>query len=301
MDAQQPSSPPPEEPQPWHRLFGLAWMDLLRDFPVEVVVEQDLSEKKQLLDVAIIRRNVTDPLPDPLPDGFEGLVAHNLVSFKSHQEAFDWWSLAELVAHYVNYRKQAGPSMRDLLPEDQFRLFAVCVRFPTKLTERVTLERVRAGVYDANLFVGAVRVIVVHQLPEADNNAMLHLFSARPESLRFAGQHFRVRSDETSTLLLQLLNRYRAEGMTMPDALQELTRQTIEHLLHTLTPEERLKGLPVEELLKRVPPEERLKGLPVEERLKGLSVDEVLAALPPETRAALAQRFQKPGNTAGTP
>jgi hypothetical protein len=72
---------------------------------------------------------------DQLPDdgsaalsGFEELAAHNLVSFKSYQEALDGWALLELLCHYVNYRKQVSPSMQDLLPEEDFRLFAVRVR-----------------------------------------------------------------------------------------------------------------------------------------------------------------------------
>jgi len=39
------------------------------------------------------------------------------VTFKSHQEALDAWALWELVGHFVNYRKQASPSLHELLPE----------------------------------------------------------------------------------------------------------------------------------------------------------------------------------------
>jgi hypothetical protein len=73
----------------------------------------------------------------------------------------------------------------------------------------------------------------------------------------------------------------------MPDKLQEFVRQSIDQLLRSLPPEERLKGLP---------PEERLKGLPPEERLKGLSAEEVLQALPPEILEALARRLKANGS-----
>jgi internalin A len=33
-----------------------------------------------------------------------------------------------LIGHYVNYRKQISPSMKNLLPESDFRVFAVSVR-----------------------------------------------------------------------------------------------------------------------------------------------------------------------------
>ena len=109
-----------EEQRPWHRLFGLSWTDFFRGMPVTVELEKDLSLKQQLLDVVLIRKEA-GTLPCRLPDGFEGLAAHNLVSFKSYQESLDGWTLNELVGHYVNYRKQISPSMQDLLPETAFR------------------------------------------------------------------------------------------------------------------------------------------------------------------------------------
>src|SRR5436309_1542357 len=117
------------ELRPWHRLFGLSLVDFFRGMPVTVELEKDLSVKHQLLDVVLIRKG-TAPLACRLPDGFEHLAAPNLVTFKSFQEALDGWALNELVGHYVNYRKQVSPSMQDLLPETDFRLFAVSVRFP---------------------------------------------------------------------------------------------------------------------------------------------------------------------------
>src|SRR5438094_531822 len=115
-----------DEPRPWHRLFGLSWADFFRGLPVTVEVEKDLSAKRQLLDVVLIRKD-PGPLPCRLPDGFEELAAYNLVSFKSHQERLAAWTLEELVGHYVNLRKQVSPSMAeaDLLPPADFRLFAV--------------------------------------------------------------------------------------------------------------------------------------------------------------------------------
>src|SRR5262245_26833795 len=140
------------EPTPWHRLFGLALIDFFRGMPVAVELEKDLSLKQQRLDVAIIRKGPA-PLACRLPDGFE-LAAHNLVTFKSYQEALDGWALLELLGHYVNYRKQVSPSMQELLPETDFRLFAVCVRFPQGLARQVTMTPVQPGVYEVCHFTG---------------------------------------------------------------------------------------------------------------------------------------------------
>jgi hypothetical protein len=47
------------------------------------------------------------------------------VSFKSHHEALDAWAIKELMGLYVAYRKLVSPSTSELLPEDQFGLYAV--------------------------------------------------------------------------------------------------------------------------------------------------------------------------------
>ncbi len=178
------------EPRPLHRLFGLSWMDFFRGTAVGVEPEMDLSLKQQFIDLVLIRRG-TEPIPRPLPDGFEDLAPHNLVTFKSHQEALDCWALLELIGHYVNYRKQSSPSLDDLLPETDYRLYAVCVRYPQNLAQQVELTPIRPGVYEVRVLTLCIRVIVVHQLPLEEQNAMLLLFSARVESLRYGQEHYR--------------------------------------------------------------------------------------------------------------
>ncbi len=265
-----------DEQRPWHRLFCLSWTDFFRGLPVTVEAERDLSVKKQLLDVLVIRKE-PGPLNCRLPDGFEDLVAYNLVTFKSHQEKLSAWTLEELLGHYVNLRKQASPTMNeaDLLARDDFRLYAVRARFPRTLADdNVTLREVRPGVYEVVALTRRIRVVVVNQLPREEHNALLHLFSASGDLFTYGAQHYRIRSSETSSLLLQLFRRYQLEVTTMPDMLEEFTRETIDELLKTL---------PAEKLLERVP---------VEKRLEGLSVDELLAALSPETREALVRRLK---------
>jgi hypothetical protein len=169
-----------EAQRPWHRLFGLSLMDFFRGKPVVVELEKDLSLKQQLLDVVLIHKG-KEPLTFRLPDGFDELAAHNLVNFKSYQEALDGWALNELIGHYVNYHKQASLSMQDLLPETEFRLFAVSVRYPQGLAREVPLTKVQPGVYEVRHFTGLLRVVVVHELPQEEHNALLHLFSARTD------------------------------------------------------------------------------------------------------------------------
>lgn len=253
----------------WHRLFGLSWVDFFTGQPVTVEIEKDLSLKQQLLDVVLIRTDPTVPMARPLPDGFDDLAAHNLISFKSFQETLDGWTLTELLGHYVNYRKQLSNRGQPLLPEDQFRLLAVCVRYPQQLATQIPLEQVQAGVYQARHFSGMVRLVVVHQLPQTEHNALLHLFSARQEAIDYGRRHYRPQSPMTSQFLGQLWGQYRQEGLVMPYTVEDFRREVIEDLLKD--PEV------MRLMLQKVPSEEKLKGLTAEERLKGLTREELAA------------------------
>jgi hypothetical protein len=161
----------------------------------------------------------------------------------------------------------------DLLPEDRFRLYAVLVRFPRQLDRALSMELVSEGVYQIRHFGGGyIRVIIINQLPLVEHNAMLQVFGTRRESLAYAVQHYRIRSAETSTLLYKLFQRYQEEVETMPDALEEFTRETIE------------------EILRELPIKKRLEGLTLEQRLEGLT---------PEERAALLRLLKSNGESAG--
>ena len=58
-----------DEKLQWHRWFGLGWTDLLAGRPFSVQMERDMSVKKQLLDVVVVRRDMSVPLPDDLRPG----------------------------------------------------------------------------------------------------------------------------------------------------------------------------------------------------------------------------------------
>jgi hypothetical protein len=276
----------------WHRLFGLALTDFFAGSPFAVEIELDLSIKKQLLDVVVLRKTAGD-FAGRLPDGLDDLADFNLITFKSHQQALDGWALLELLGHYVNYRKQVSPSLHDLRPEQDFRLYAICARFPQTLASEIQLEEVQPGVYQCRWGTATIRVIVTSRLPEVDHNAVLHLFSAQPERVRYGASHYRQKSDETSTLIYSLFEHYQLEGVAMPYTMEDFKRDFVKEHLSELSPEERLKGLPPEERIKGMPPEERLKGMPAEERLKGLSVEDLTKALSHEEFRALVEELKQ--------
>src|SRR5438874_246651 len=241
----------------WHRLFGLLLTDFFSGSPFVVEVEADLSVQQQLLDVVIVRRG-RGRFAGRLPDGLEGLLAHNLVTFKSHREALDGWAMKELVGHYVAYRKLVSRSPSELLAEDQFGLYAVTARYPHNLSGQVPWQRLQAGVYDCQWGTDAIRVIVAGELPREPHNAPLHLFSASPELVEFGSSAYRRRSQVTSLLLGQLFEKIQKEGFAMPYTMEDFKRDYFKEHFRQLTPEEQ------EELLQSLPAEKRLAGLSAE-------------------------------------
>ena len=203
--------------------------------PLSVELEKDLSKKQQLLDVLVVRRG-REELTRPLPDGLNDLVAHNLISFKSYREPLNDWTLKELTGHYVNYRQQVSPR-GNLLPEDQFRLYAVCARHPRDLFAEVPPEILQAGVYTCRRGSDAIRIVVAAELPKEEKNALLHLFSAAPDQVEYGAAHYRLQLLDTSTIVKQLFEEYRVEGMNMP-TIEDIRRDVAREYLRKLTPEE---------------------------------------------------------------
>jgi hypothetical protein len=258
----------------WHRWFGLLLTDHLAGTPFSVELEMDLSKKQQLLDVVVVRRHAGS-LTRPMPDGLGDLVDHNLITFKTHHEPLDDWTLKELTGHYVAYRKQVSPRDK-LVSEDQFRLYAVCARTPRDLFAAVRPESVQAGVYTCRRGTDGIRVVVASELPREERNSLLHLFSAVPEQLQYGREHYQFQSGETSSIVNLLFGEYRHEGLTMPYTMEDFRRDVARKYINELTAEE------------------RLAGLPPEERLAGLSDDEIEAILKRRRKQSAATKKRKP-------
>ena len=183
-----------------------------------------------------------------------------MITFKSHQEALDDWTLKELTGHYVNYRKQCRVEQQPLLPEQDFRLYAVCSRYPHNLANDVALESVQAGVYECRRGTDVIRIVVAGQVLQEEHNALLHLFSASPTHVGFGASHYERHSQETSSLLSKLFVGYQQEGIAMSYTLADFRRDNIKDFLKDLTLEERRLAL---------------QELSMEERLIGLSPEEI--------------------------
>jgi len=277
----------------WHRMFGLLLTDFFTDSPFVVDLEKDLSIKKQLLDVVILRKG-PGKFAGRLPDGLDNLATHNLITFKSHQEALDDWALKELTGHYVNYRKQVSPSFKKLLPEEEFRLYAVSSRFPRELAGATEWKLLQKGVFEYRRGSDLIRVVVLGQVPDLEHNAVLHLLSALPDKIRYGVSQYRQRSSETSSLLDQLFEGYQQEGVTMPYTMEDFRREYMEDRFEELTPEARLK------LFEKLAPQEQQKllknlinNLPIQVRLKGLSPEEIEGYLRTFKKEAVSPKPKK--------
>ncbi len=256
----------------WHRLFGIVLTDFFKDSPYVVELEKDLSLKQQFVDVIIIEQGDGYALSE-VPDGLDNLGRHNVLSYKSHQESFTAWACDELLGHYVNYRKQVSPSMDTLLPINAFRLYGVSTRYPQKLAHITTLHQIMEGVYELAWGSQQIRMIVLSQIPEAEQNAIWQLFSGIPEHISYGASHYHWHIEQLSTVIYELYTHYRLEGIPMPYTVTDYCRDFTREHIDWLTPDERLKG---------IAPEERLKGIALEERIHNVSPDDVLKTLFPD-------------------
>ncbi len=301
----------------WHRWFGIGLTDHFDGTPWRVELEKELALKRQRLDVVIIEQTGTEASADPtaldLPDGLENLRAHNLLTYKSHQEALDAWALDELVGHYVNDRKLLAAPAADaataeadadqaptrLLPEDAFQLYAVATREPSKLLRRLPAGALQptalAGVLDLRWGLRLIRLIVLDAVADTPENALWEIFSTNLERVRRGVYHYRRRRSATAQDLLYRLITRRLGLPAMTYTVEDFIRESREEFIADLTPKERraiLSEMPVEErraMLEEMPPEERraiFQRLPVGERLRSLDPDEI-EQLDTEARAML--------------
>jgi hypothetical protein len=262
----------------WHRLFGLFLIDFFTDSAFEVELEKDLSLKQQYLDVVIVKKQHAEKLIK-LPDGLDNLTQHNLLSYKSLHEPFDAWALNELIGHYVNYRKQISPSFDELLPETQFQLYAISTRFPRKLNQQCPFQQLQPGVYEIIWGIETIRLIVLSEISEAEQNALWRLFSANPQTVMQARTQYQIRSPQMSNIIFQLFEGYQEENISMSYTVQDFQREFISshlnEIVQWLSVDDILQMYSADMLLKKLSSDEVLKRYSVNERLKGLSFEEI--------------------------
>ena len=103
------------------------------------------------------------------------------------------------------------------------------------------LVQIGEGIYDCRRGTDTIRVIVTGQVSKAAHNAIWHLFSASAENV--GAEHYRQRSEKTSSLLIELFRGYKTEGIHVPYTMADFEHDFVKERVNILSPEERLKGL----------------------------------------------------------
>jgi hypothetical protein len=195
-----------------------------------------------------------------------------------------------------------GPSFDNLLPEDEFGLYALSSRYPQDLASSADWRPLQDGVSEFRRGSNFIRIVVMRQLPDTEQNAILHLWSALPEKVKYGVSHYKQHSTDMSTLLNRLFQVYQREGIAMPYTMEDLRREYWEDRLEEMTPEERQKlfeKLPPQEqqkLLENLPPQVKqkvLEDLPLQQRLAGVSQEEIESYLQGRNKKTAAQKRKK--------
>jgi len=272
------SETPPKKIIKWHDLFGLNLKDFFKNSNFEVKTEQNMSLKAQYVDVLIISKSGGKPL-EKIPDGFEFLRDHNILTYKSLNQSLDQWTIIEVLGHYASYRKMVSPKEK-LLPNSKFQVYAVCTKYPQKLlgSEKhfgKEIKTIKPGVYQIKSpFIGSIIILVLSQMAEQEQNALWQLFSGHARGFKYGDAHYHWQVPEDKLLLNQLYQLYLKGGVKMSYTFEEFHRDytmpfiksvPFEMRLEGMPPEERLKGLSTDDVFKQFTPEERLKGLSTEE------------------------------------
>ena len=278
----------------WHHLFGMTLTDYFSGTSYKVELEKELSLKKQRLDVVIIDEQDGKP-PDELPDGLDNLSAHNLLSYKSLHEPFDDWAADELIGHFVNYRKQISPCLDKLLPKADFRLYAVCTRYPRKLANCVTLRQHEKGIYDFR-WGGRrdIRLIVTSLVALKKRNALWLMFGTVQKNIKFGVACYKGKMDEMSSAINQLLVKYNTEGIiAMPYTVEDYRKELKENVLNSLTLDEILEKYSRDEILEKYSRDEILEKYSRDEILEKYSRDEILEKYSPDEIKAYLEKLTK--------
>jgi hypothetical protein len=225
-----------------------------------------------------------------LPEGARRVLAGlaeylgelTLVEFKSPSDTLRAGDFQTFLAYAWLYRAQTEP----LLDPSRLHLLVLAPRL-TKLyrdelrTLGVTPGQVENGVWSLQggvaghptwLLETETLAGVSHPLLTLFSPTFLHQGLQTYELLHQAGY------TELVVHLAQQVHQFQLQGQEF--AMQHLgaedeLKQVLRAINASLSPQERLEGLPDEELLKRLSPEKRLEGLSPEERVKGLSPDEL--------------------------
>jgi len=179
---------------------------LFKKLGFDTTPEVDLSRKKQLIDLIVVKKSDINvdftKLPKEFWAEFDDLNTHNLITFKTYSESFNPDALEELWGHHCNYLKI------NELERDQVNLYAITHHHPdlilkpfidTKFVHIIKPDEV----YDLHLGnVKKVRIIITKDT----NNPILALFSGNHKKVFEAYEKLKNETDLMDQISLYFKN-----------------------------------------------------------------------------------------------
>ena len=251
----------------WHQYLGLIFKDYFYGTRFVVDLEVDLTNLQEIIDIIILRQETGDE-PEELPDGLENLGKYNLVTFKALGDTLSEWVLDELLGYYVRYRKKISPSLKKLVPREDFRLYAICVHKPGLVKNAVEIKK--DAVYDIKWGSFTVRIIIAGRIAGEKKNAIWEFFSGNMEKVKDGIKNYHAHTAKFWSMMRDLIKKYNLEGLAMSATAEQLMEQCEKNVLASMSIERRLAGLS---------PDDRLHGLSPDDRLHGLSPENIEAYL----------------------
>ena len=205
----------------WHHIFGMALTDLFTDSKYRVEVEKELK-MNQFLDILVVEEQTGNAISE-LPDGFEDLSKYNLITYKSLRQPLDSWSLDELICYYVLYRKLVSPSLDNLMPTDQFRLFGISTRYPQNLSQIEHLEYVKNGIYRLIRGEFEISILVLSRMPLNQRDAIWNMFATKQKQIQFGLENSRWKSNDFKQSVINILfQKYQSENIILCHTLKRI-------------------------------------------------------------------------------
>lgn len=158
-----------------------------------------------------------------------------------------------------------------MVPEADFDLVAVAMRFPRALAARVSLApKERLGICEVGWRARPIPIVVPGQVEPHLRNAFWGLFSLDAAHFRHGLQHYHFQGAPVRTHLTELYRIYKKEVETMAYTVEDFLREPRGDVIDLFPPDVRpiiIDAIPVEERLRGLPPEERGRAADTRRRL----------------------------------
>ncbi|MEM7070076.1 MAG: hypothetical protein AAF478_14455, partial [Pseudomonadota bacterium] len=127
------------------------------------------------------------------------------------------------------------------LPNELFRLYAICTRYPETFIKNYSPTKIQDGVYELMILNLSIRIIVLSRIPKAERNALWNVFSNVEENIVFGAQQFEQMRKEMSSVLDQLFMHYDQEGVHVAYTVEQFNKDYLMNRAPDLLEDESLQ------------------------------------------------------------